>query len=192
MVQYSMINNIYLLQSDTVNFCSLIQNYPSNEESIIGRAASQNWKPFPDFHDRIHLELRRSDTGKSNYKFDFSSSLSPFFIISDFTLNLLGDILCPRGQIIPVSTKSKSKDFYGYYPTNAISNCLNMKLSNYESYQDKLLIETPILNKNRITDEYLFSIDEDISRVFVTEKFKARVEQSGLLGFDFSIKIETI
>ncbi len=186
-----MTKNIYLLQSDTTNYCSFIQNYPNDEESIIGRAASQNWKPFLNFHDLINLELRRSDTGKSNYKFDFSSSLSPFFVVSDSTLNMLGDILFPRGQLIPISTQSKSKDFYGYYPTNAISSCLNRELSIYETYQGKLLIETPVLKKNNISDEYLFSIDEDISRVFVTEKFKRRVESSGLLGFDFSIKVET-
>ncbi len=173
------------------NYCSFIQNYPDTEESIMGRATSQEWKPFPNFQDPIYLELRKSDTGKSNYKFDISSSLNPFLVISDSTLNKLGDILYPRGQIIPVATNSKSKDFYGFYPTNAISNCFNRKLSNYKTYLDKLLIEVPVLNQNSISDEYLFSINEDISRVFVTEKFKERVEYSGLLGFDFSIKIET-
>ena len=75
--------------------------------------------------------------------------------------------------------------------TNTITNNFNRKLSNYKTYLDKLLIEVPVLNQNSISDEYLFSINEDISRVFVTEKFKERVEYSGLLGFDFSIKIET-
>ncbi|PXY94633.1 hypothetical protein DKK76_09225 [Frischella perrara] len=40
-----------------------------------------------------------------------------------------------------------------------------------------------------ITDEYLFSVEEDISRVFVTDKFKQRVEDANLLGFDFSTEI---
>ncbi|MGY2184396.1 hypothetical protein [Pseudomonas agarici] len=183
--------NIYLLQSDTTNYCTFTENYLDTEESIIGRAASQNWKPFLNFHDPIYLELRKSDTGKLNYKFDFSSSLSPFFVISDFAFEKLDDILSPRGQIIPIVTKNKAKKFYGYYPTNALSNCLNRELSTYEIYQDKLLVETPVLTKNSISDEYLFSINEDISRVFVTEKFKNRIEHSRLLGFDFSIKIET-
>ena len=53
------------------------------------------------------------------------------------------------------------------------------------------MIDKPVLIINNITDEYLFSIEEDISRIFVTDKFKQCVEEAGLLGFDFSIEIPT-
>ncbi len=53
------------------------------------------------------------------------------------------------------------------------------------------MIRKPFLIAQNITDEYLFPIEEDISRVFVTDKFKQRVEDANLLGFDFSIEIPT-
>lgn len=65
------------------------------------------------------------------------------------------------------------------------------KNSQFIELQRGFIIEKPVLKAKNITDEYIFSIEEDISRVFVTEKFKQRVEESGLLGFDFSVEIPT-
>ena len=50
------------------------------------------------------------------------------------------------------------------------------------------MIRKIFLIAQNITDEYLFSIEEDISFVFVTDKFKQRVEDANLLGFDFSVE----
>ena len=35
-------------------------------------------------------------------------------------------------------------------------------------------------------------MEESISDIFVTEKFKERVEKAGLLGFDFSEEVKII
>ena len=51
------------------------------------------------------------------------------------------------------------------------------------------MIRKLFLIAKNITDEYLFSIEEDIGFVFVTDKFKQRVKDANLLGFDFSIEI---
>lgn len=103
---------IYLLQSDVTNFCSFIQDYPEGEESIMGRVRSAHWKPLINYTP-VMLELRSNDTGKRNYQFDFSSALSPFFVLSENVLDELGDILLPRGQVLPVITESKRKTFWG-------------------------------------------------------------------------------
>lgn len=182
---------IYLLRSTSLNTCSFIQEYSNNEESIMGLARDKPWHPFGKEYIAITLELRRNDAGKKNYQFDFSSALNPFFVISESALDKLGDILTPRGQVLPVITKSKKKKFFGYYPTNSLSDCLNKEESIYREYPKGLIIEKPVLIASGITDEYLFSIDEDISRVYVTDKFKKRVEETGLLGFDFSVEIPT-
>ena len=182
---------IYLLRSTSRNTCSFIQDYPSDERSIIGRSMKQDWQPFEGNYHPIVLELRKNDSGKKNYQFDFSSALNPFFVISEDVLKKLSDVLEPRGQVLPVLTESKRKKFFGYYPTNPLSGCLNMDASTYRVAERGLIVEKPVLIASNITDEYLFSIDEDISRVFVTEKFKRRVEETGLLGFDFSIEIPT-
>lgn len=170
---------------------SFIQDYPEGEESIMGRVRKQLWQPFDDGYNPISLELDESDTGKKNYQFDISDSLRPFFIISELTLNKLRDIFEVRGQVLPVITESKNKKFFGYYPTNPLSGCFDKEKSIYREYPKGLMIEKPVLVSDKITDEYLFSIEEDISRVFVTDLFKQRVEEVGLIGFDFSVEIPT-
>lgn len=182
---------IYTLESDVTDFCSFIQDYPEGERSIIGRSMLQNWKPFSDSYKPVNLELRKNESGKKNYQFDLSSALSPFFVISELTLEKIGDILLPRGQVLQVETQSKKKVFWGYYPTNVLSGCFDRKNSLFREADQGLIIEKPVIYQNKITDDYLFSIEEDISRVFVTDAFKRRVEEAGLLGFDFSVEIPT-
>ncbi|WP_279156237.1 hypothetical protein [Obesumbacterium proteus] len=101
------------------------------------------------------------------------------------------DILSPRGQIFPVISESKKKKFFGYYPTNPLSGCFDKEKSKYREAERGLIVERPVLIAENISDEYLFSVEEDISRVFVTDKFKQRVEKAGLLAFDFSWEIPT-
>lgn len=182
-------DKIYLLESDIGNYCSFIQDYPDGEESIMGCSVDEPWVPFGKEYSSITLEVRKNDFGKKNYQFDISSALSPFFIISEQTLDALRDILESRGQVLPVITESKRKKFVGYYPTNPLSGCFNRDKSVYRVAERGLIIEKPVLVAENVTDEYLFSIEEDISRVFVTDKFKQRVEEAGLLGFDFSVEI---
>ena len=181
---------IYLLKTTLSDTCFFIQDdCPEDEKGIQERAMGQRWKPFGDDYQPIKLELRRNDFGKKNYQFDFNSFLKPFFVISESALTALADILEPRGQLLPVITESKRKQFFGYYPTNPLSGCFDKEKSIYEECPNALMIEKTFLIAKNITDDYLFSIEESISRVFVTDKFKQRVEDANLLGFDFSIEI---
>jgi len=66
-----------------------------------------------------------------------------------------------------------------------------METSVYKKYPLGLKIDKPVLIAANISDDYIFTIEEDISRIFVTENFKQRVEEAGLLGFDFSVVIPT-
>ena len=184
---------IYLLESTLRDTCFFIQDdCPEDEKGIQERAMGQRWKPFGDDYQPIKLELRRSDSGKKNYQFDFCSFLSPFFVISESALTALADILEPRGQLLPVITESKRKKFFGYYPTNPLSGCFDKEKSIYDEWPNGFVVDKPFLITKNITDEYLFSIEEDMRRVFVTDKFKQRVEDANLLGFDFSIKISIL
>ena len=183
---------IYLLRTTSESTCIFIQNYPNGEQGIMGRAMDQRWKPFGNDYQPIRLELGRSDSGKKNYQFDFSGFLGPFLVFSESALTALADILEPRGQLLPVITESKRKQFFGYYPTNPLSGCFDKEKSVYEEWPNGLKIEKTFLIAQNITDDYLFSIEESISRVFVTDKFKQRVEDANLLGFDFSTEISTL
>ena len=182
---------IYLLRTTLRDTSFFMQDCPEEERGIMQRAVRQRWKPFGDDYQPIKLELGRSDSGKKNYQFDFSGFLGPFLVFSESALTALADILEPRGQLLPVITESKRKQFFGYYPTNPLSGCFDKEKSIYEECPNALMIEKTFLIAKNITDDYLFSIEESISRVFVTDKFKQRVEDANLLGFDFSTEIPT-
>ena len=183
---------IYELGSDLKNYSHFFQDYPypTGESSIIGKAMEQRWKPFGKEYKQITLDLASDEFGRKNYKFDFSGFLGTFFVISQKMLDKMEHVLSCRGEVLPVTTRSKRKKFFGYYPTNALSGCLDKDNSEYNEYPKGLIIEKIVLLKNKISDDYLFSIEEDISRVFVTEKFKALVEKFDLQGFDFSKEVE--
>lgn len=182
--------NIYKLKSDVTNYSSFIEDYPKGQESVMGLSRDNWWKPFGANYTPVTLEILANDLGIKNYRFYFNDMLSPFFVLSEFALNSLEDILLPRGELLPVITESKRKKFYGYYPTNPLSKCLDKDNSIYKEYPNGLLIRKCVLIESEISDEYLFSIEEDISSVFVTEKFKQRISDAGLLGFDFSHQVE--
>lgn len=173
------------------NFCLFIEEYPKTEETIVDKIMDQQWKSFYSNEKPVVLKQCRSDTGKKNFQFDFSSMLSPFFVFSETAINALEDILLPRGQVLPVITESKKKKFLGYYPTNPLSGCFDKEKSKYREAERGLIVERPVLIAKNISDEYLFSIEESIRWVFVTDKFKQRVEEAGLLAFDFSWEIPT-
>ena len=184
---------IYLLRTTLRDTCFFMQDdCLEDEEGIQGRAMDQRWKPFGDNYQPIKLELGRSDSGKKNYQFDFSGFLNPFLVFSESALTALADILEPRGQLLPVITESKRKKFFGYYPTNPLSGCFDKEKSVYEEWPNGFMIRKLFLIAQNITDDYLFPIEEDISRVFVTDKFKQRVEDANLLGFDFSTEISIL
>ena len=180
---------IYLLKTTLSDTCFFIQDYPEGEVGIMRRAMAQRWKPFGNDYQPIKLELRRNELGKKNYQFDFSGFLNPFLVFSESALTALADILEPRGQLLSVITESKRKKFFGYYPTNPLSGCFDKEKSDYIEYPKGLKIEKTFLIAQNITDDYLFSVEEGMSRVFVTDKFKQRVEDANLLGFDFSTEI---
>mgnify|MGYP007096980883 CR=1 FL=1 len=177
---------IYILSSSYSDNCSFIENYPRGTESIMSKAMAQHWLTFQHYKP-ITLELYRSDTGKKNYKFDFSDTLNPFLVFSEKAIKALSPVLLSRGQFLDVITDSKRKKYIGYYPTNCLSKgTLDLNKSIYESYEKGFMIDKIVLIKEKIYDDYLFTIEESISRVFVTDKFKKLVEENGLVGFEFS------
>ena len=153
------------------------------------KVMAKRWESFGDEYQPIKLELRQNELGKKNYQFDFCGFSRPFLVFSESALTALADILESRGQLLPVITESKRKKFFGYYPTNPLSGCFDKEKSVYEEWTNGFMIRKPFLIAQNITDDYLFSVEEDMSRVFVTDKFKQRVEDANLLGFDFSTEI---
>lgn len=182
---------LYKIQENTKDYSYFLQtNWSDLSDSIKMKSLhEQKWKPFDlDKYVIPEFDLNSSDTGKRNFQHDISTYTSPFYIFSENAVEALKDILEPRGQFLPIKTPSKRKKFIGYYPTNVLTDSIDIEKSEMKDYDYKNMgIKKKNLHfkEGTILDEYLFSVSEDRLYVFVTEKFRKRVEEAGLKGFDF-------
>lgn len=186
--------NIYKLISDSKNYSNVIDE-STLDNDIKNRAMDQFWKPFEENNfDIPALNLSKSDTGKLNFKSDIFWGVSPFYVFSEKAVEALRDILESRGQFLPVNIKSKRKNFIAYYPTNVIENALDKHLSSYVEigHGYGVVLNKTCLVEDKLKGEYLFVLSECRYEVFVTDKFKKRVEEAGLVGFDFTHKVRTV
>lgn len=188
---------LFKLDSDSDNYSSFLQiNWNKYYETIQYKAMhEQKWKPFNlDTYITPEFEVESSDTGKKNFQHDISANTKPFFIFSENAVEALKDILETRGQFIPVITPSKRKKFVGYYPTNKIKGLVYLEKSGNYDLDRPFFTDNLFFKKEVVFDEYLFCIAESKNCVLITEKFKQRVVEAGLKGFDFvhSERIVTI
>lgn len=186
---------IYLLESDTQNHSFFIES-ESYKEGNSGNSIKWLWHN-PEKYKPTHFKLRPSENNNKNYKFDISTPTSPFIIISEKAFSVLYDILEPRGLLFDIITESKRKKFLGYYPTNVVSyGSLDLDLSDYRDYsRDSFypagkIVRTAVLKESNIDKDYIFMIAESPMKIFVDDKFKKRVEEAGLNGFDFSYNVQ--
>ncbi|EPP7233609.1 hypothetical protein ACTOJ1_000514 [Shigella flexneri] len=183
---------VYKLQTYFNDYsCFLEKNYKHYSNSIKHKALyEQNWKPFDLNNFKVpEFELLPSDNNKRNYQFDISSPSSPFYIFSEKAVEALKDILEPRGQFLPIITPSKRKKYIGYYPTNPLINMIDVKKSGMEKEDLETFgvrnINDLYLKQEAELDDYIICFSEERLCVLVTEKFRKRVEEAGLEGFDF-------
>lgn len=182
---------VYKLQNVMKNYSFFIEiNYANWKDSIHTKSIEQKWRPFDLKNFKIpEFELHPSDTGKRNYRFDLSTSTGGFIIFSEKAIESLKDILEPRGQFLPVITPSKRKKYLGYYPTNPLRNMIDLEKSNINKEELENFgireINNIHIKSGAIIDEYIICFSEARGCVLITEKFKKRVEEAGLEGFDF-------
>lgn len=176
---------IYQLKGNYEDNCFFSEIKQPSQEWIMYLSMKNSWSSLENYIP-VKLNLMKNYNNKKNYNFDISLFLSPFIVLSDKTKCFMEDILESRGQFLEVITESKRKKFIGYYPTNVLKGCFDFKRSIFREAENGLIIDKPVLLKEFITDKYLFTIEEDISRIFVTDKFKKIVEENNLIGFEFS------
>lgn len=183
---------VYKIQNVMIDYSFFIENNNKGYMDLIQYKAihNQSWEKFDLTKYEIpSFELCSSDTGKKNYKFDVSSASAPFYIFSEKAVESLKDILEPRGQFLPIITPSKRKRYLGYYPTNPLKNMIDLKKSNISEEELENFgireINNIHIKSGAIIDEYIICFSESRGCVLITEKFKKRVEEAGLEGFDF-------
>ena len=183
---------VYKIQNVMIDYSFFIENNNKGYMYFIQYKAmhNQSWEKFDLTKYEIpRFELCSSDTGKKNYKFDVSSASAPFYIFSEKAVESLKDILEPRGQFLPIITPSKRKRYLGYYPTNPLENMIDLEKSNISEEELENFgireIKNIHIKSGAIIDEYIICFSESRGCVLITEKFKKRVEEAGLEGFDF-------
>lgn len=183
---------VYKIQNVMIDYSFFIENNNKGYMDLIQYKAmhNQSWEKFDLTKYEIPcFELCSSDTGKKNYKFDVSSASAPFYIFSEKAVESLKDILEPRGQFLPIITPSKRKRYLGYYPTNPLKNMIDLEKSNISEEELENFgireIKNIHIKSGAIIDEYIICFSESRGCVLITEKFKKRVEEAGLEGFDF-------
>lgn len=183
---------VYTIQSFSKTYSFFIENNDKEYMNSVQYKAmhNQSWENFDlNKYEIPSFELCSSDTGKRNYKFDVSSSSSPFYIFSEKAVESLKDILESRGQFLPIITPSKRKKYLGYYPTNPLKNMIDLEKSNIDKEDLENFgikeINNIHIKSGAIIDEYIICFSEDSGYVLVTENFRKRVEEADLEGFDF-------
>lgn len=177
---------IYQLQSDTENFSYFLRTSRDNPR----QSMRWLWNKPPFYHPENFM-LVAGDNKKKSYKTDISTATNPFILFSENTWDSLKDILEPRGVLLDIITESKRKKFFGYYPTNAIKQgALDLDLSDYTDYPNGKVVRVATLKESKIDKDYIFTIEESKIKIFVDDKFKKRVEEAGLNGFDFSYSVQ--
>ncbi|WP_236838937.1 imm11 family protein, partial [Caldalkalibacillus salinus] len=128
------------------------------------------------------VKLYTQEQGKSS---DFPGFPEPIF--SEKAVNTLMDLLEHRAEILEVEHPSEK-----YYAVNVIrlTECFNRdeaKLVIEDKYN--IVVVKEILeysfHKECIEQETIFKLKEKLGEIYVTDTFKNRVEEAGLVGFEF-------
>ena len=133
----------------------------------------------------------KSEEGKRNFQMDIGIIDGSLMILSEKAINVLKNIIEETGQIIPIETESKKKKFFGFYPNKNVydSSIINFEKSDWKQAEKGKIIHKVVLNNNYPKDDYLFTLFDVRTSIYVTEKFKELVEKHDLKGFDFSKEI---
>lgn len=183
---------IYELQADLKNYSCFYEFCQTLEETFFHKY--YGWQKIDLLkYVPIKLKLYQSDTGKKNFKTDINI-VSGLIILSDRALEVLKPIFEGKGQFVEIETGSKRKKFFGFYPNNCgyELDMVNLEKTDWSQAEKGKLFYRFVFNNTYPKEEYLFTLKEALSTIFVTDKFKELVEKNNLKGFDFSREVEII
>lgn len=148
-------------------------------EKFKGIPMLENWAP-------VQIE-----TFKKGVKSDFPSGLLSPPVFSERAVQVLGELLKGKVELLPLHTTNNEK----YYVGNVINvlDCIDADHSEVEKFDDGTIMEYTkyAFIKGAVDGEDIFIIRVHDSKkilttkVFVSDLFRERVLESGLKGFDF-------
>lgn len=140
-------------------------------------------------NDKIKQEMYLYDitpalNGKKNFKFDVSLQ-NNHIILSDNACDLFENY----GTFFDIKTASKRKFFKGFFPNKCVldDSYLNLKTSDFKVLDSGNIAFSRVCFNKKIEDIdfELFVVNSVLLTIYVTDEFKKKIEQKGLLGLDF-------
>lgn len=179
-------NKIYELQEDLENYSVFYEDLKNQENTFFDKYYGWQYIDLKTYKP-IKFKLYRNYKGIKNVKKDISIT-SGLMILSEKALEVLKPILEGKGQFVTIEMESKRKKFFGFYPNNSGYglNILNMGKTDWRQAERGKIFYRYVFNENYPKEEYLFTLNEALSIIFVTDKFRELIEKHDLKGLDFS------
>jgi len=170
---------IWIVESDNRNVEALyIDHYEIIEKYII-----------PNFKGRRidDWEAIKVERAGRKRKCDVYRFVSGHLVVSERAVQILQPLMSDKVQILPIDYEG-TKTLYVLNVINVV-DCLDYEKSKIRRMRDGTVSEIDefAFDYSKVSQHDIFKIPEKIwSTVFVSDKFKATVEENGLIGFKFT------
>ncbi|MBT1538946.1 hypothetical protein B7R78_0018130 [Ralstonia solanacearum] len=183
---------IYVIGKDD-KFPTLVQDESDgeltadNDFALRAGSIEMHGVKFGDDYLPIRLKIANEDRKKKGTS-DVQTHFMSFIILYRQAVEALSDLLDGAGQMLPID--DRYPDLQGFHVTRIVRDAVDFDRSEYVVYPRGTLIRKTVLLKERVADVPIFKIQEDPTRVFISDVFRRRVEEKKLKGFSFAIKVE--
>jgi len=184
-------SNVYELRSNHDSF----SHFDEKNEDVKNILVYRYWEWANidlNTYQPVVLELGTSNFGKRNFKMDITIAANCLLVLSEKAVECLKDLLEKTGQIIPITTDSKRKKFYGFYANKNVYDLsiVNLDKSDYRQAERGKIFHKVVLNESYPKDDYIFTVRELAMRIYATDKFKELIEKNNLGGLRFDRTVE--
>jgi len=145
-------------------------------DSFKGSSVSDNWYPVSIINQERHQK-----------KYDFSSVGFSFPVVSEAAIQVLNEIVEDKVEFLPVAHETES--LFALNITNLL-DCIDFDQADvvlHEKYKVVDDIKSYAFKLDMIAEETIFKIPQfkGNTRIFVTDKFRDKVLEANLTGFEF-------
>ncbi|WP_081262346.1 imm11 family protein [Ralstonia solanacearum] len=187
-----LMTEIYVIGKDD-KFPTLVQDdsdgelIAENDFALRAGSIEMNGVEFGDDYLPVRLKIANEDRKKKGNS-DVQTHFMSFIILSRKAVEALSDLLDGAGQMLPID--DRYPDLQGFHVTRIVRDAVDFDRSEYVVYPRGTLIRKTVLLKERVEGVPIFKIQEDPTRVFISDVFRRQVEEKKLKGFSFAIKVE--
>lgn len=173
--------NVYILDSDANRYQNLV---PVREadwdvfDAFRGTPIGASWSP-------VKVEVLVDDLHKNRPPSDFPSLATDVPVFSQRAAEALGDLLEGNGELLPLDCDEGV--YYAYNVTHVV-DALDVAQSEFKRFESGRIMDIVqhVFQPEKLAGLTIFKLPYmRVSRVYVTDDFVRRVQETGLTGFDF-------